>query len=204
MSLRPILAVAALLLLTGCSSTVAQTPTPSPVETTAPPSSAPAIETQSAALQPVRAPVPPTRVEVGSVGIDVAVVPVGIQADGYMELPPDVAIAGWYKFGSDPGSPAGTTVISAHVDSLEYGLGPFSQLKALGVGAAISVTSADGSRQDYSVESVQSVLKSQLPLAEIFDRAGAPRLVLITCGGQFDSEQLNYSDNIVVVAVPVV
>ncbi len=202
MSLRPIVAVTALLLLTGCSSAVAPTSTPTPVET-APASSAPPIETRSAALQPVRAAVPPIRVEVGSVGIDVAVVPVGIQADGYMELPPDVAIAGWYKFGSDPGSPAGTTVISAHVDSLEYGLGPFSQLKTLGVGAVISVSSADGSRQDYSVESVQSVLKSQLPLAEIFDREGDPRLVLITCGGQFDSEQLNYSDNIVVVAVPV-
>ena len=41
-----------------------------------------------------------------------------------------------------------------------------------------------------------------VPLDQIFDREGAPRLILITCGGQFNSEQLNYSDNVVVVAVP--
>jgi hypothetical protein len=47
------------------------------------------------------------------------------------------------------------------------------------------------------------VLKEQLPLADVFDRSGAPRLVLITCGGQFDYTASSYSDNIVVVATPV-
>ena len=84
----------------------------------------PEIGTRSAALSPVRAAVPPTRVVLTSRGIDLAVQPVGIRPDGLMELPPDVAVAGWYKYGSDPGSDTGTTAISAHVDSLEYGSGP--------------------------------------------------------------------------------
>lgn len=188
-------------LLGGCSATpeiVAPTPTP----TVAAEPEVPALGTHSAALAPVREPVPPVRLQIGGAGIDVQVVPVGVQPDGYMELPPDVAVAGWYRYGSDPGSAAGTTVISAHVDSLEYGLGPFSQLGSLTAGAPITVTSSDGTTEVYAVESVQSILKSQLPLDQIFDREGAPRLILITCGGQFNSEQLNYSDNVVVVAVP--
>ena len=65
------------------------------------------------------------------------------------------------------------------------------------------MTSSDGTSRDYAVESVQSILKTQLPLDQVFDRAGAPRLALITCGGQFDYEALNYSDNVVVIATPV-
>ena len=204
-AITALLLFAGALALTGCSpqpTLIIPSPSPSPSATPAPTSEAPAVGTHSAALAPVREPVPPTRVQVADAAIDVSVVPVGVQADGYMELPPDVAVAGWYRFGSDPGSDSGTTVISAHVDSLEYGLGPFSQLKTLGAGAPITVTSADGSTTTYVVESVQSILKSQLPLDQVFDREGAPRLVLITCGGQFDSEQLHYSDNVVVVAEP--
>lgn len=201
MSLRIASAIAALLFLSACSAEPpALTPSPAPTPTAT--AEAPAIGTSSAKLVPVRQPVPPTRVQVAAAGIDVTVVPVGVEADGLMELPPDVSIAGWYRFGSDPGSETGTTVISAHVDSLEYGLGPFSQLKSLTNGTEIVVTSADGSARTYAVESVQSVLKAELPLDQVFDRDGAPRLVLITCGGQFNSTELNYSDNVVVVAVP--
>ncbi|MDH6180660.1 hypothetical protein M2152_000842 [Microbacteriaceae bacterium SG_E_30_P1] len=200
------LAVAALLLLAGCSApSIAEGPS---IPSTATPTPAPTREgepigTQSAALSSVRVAVPPTRVQAPSAGIDVTVVPVGVQPDGFMELPPDVSIAGWYRFGSDPGSEAGTTVISAHVDSLEYGLGPFSALRSLAGGTVISVTSSDGSVRDYVVESVQSLAKDDLPVDHVFDREGSPRLVLITCGGQFDREQLRYSDNIMVTAVPV-
>jgi sortase (surface protein transpeptidase) len=119
-----------------------------------------------------------------------------------MEIPPDVAVAGWYKHGADPGSEAGTTVIAAHVDSPRYGIGPFSQLKNASVGATITVTSADGTARDFVVESVERIGKTQLPLDEVFDRDGPPRLALITCGGQFDSGTGHYVDNIVVIAVP--
>jgi len=140
---------------------------------------------------------------VPSAGIDVTVQPVGIEADGLMQLPANVAIAGWYRYGSDPESETGTTVIAAHVDSLEYGLGPFSQLKGLPAGTEVVVTTADGATHKYLIESVQNVLKEQLPLDQVFDREGAPRLVMITCGGQFNYDTLHYSDNVVATAIPV-
>jgi sortase (surface protein transpeptidase) len=143
------------------------------------------------------------RVTIASLGVDMPVEPVGVEPDGLMELPPDVAIGGWYRYGSDPASATGTTVISAHVDSLRYGLGPFAKLKNLAIGESITVTTADGAARVYTVTSVQSVLKAQLPIDDVFDRAGAPRLALITCGGEFDSTARRYLDNVVVLATPV-
>jgi len=196
------IAIVTVFLLAGCSAAQVEQLAPTP----APASGAPAgpqIGSESAALKPTRQPVPPVRVQVGDISVDVPVTPVGIEADGSMQLPPDVSVAGWYQYGSDPGSDTGTTVVSAHVDSLEYGLGPFSQLKNLPAGAVITVSSADGTTHDYTVESVQSILKAELPLDQVFDRDGSPRLALITCGGQFDYDSLHYSDNVVVIAVPV-
>ncbi|MCY7412480.1 MAG: class F sortase, partial [Salinibacterium sp.] len=70
-------------------------------------------------------------------------------------------------------------------------------------GAEIIVTAADGIDYRYAVESVQNVNRQQLPVDQVFDRTGAPRLVLITCGGQFDDNVFEYSDNVVVVAIPI-
>ena len=194
--------VTAVLLLAGCSSPQ-EPPAPTPVSTQQGGTrTGPEIGSQSAALDAVRQPVPPTRVQFDSLGIDVTVQPVGVEPDGFMEIPPRVDVAGWYRFGSDPGSEAGTTVIAAHVDSPTYGIGPFSQLKIASVGAVITVTSVDGTTHDFVVESVERVGKTQLPLDQIFDRDGAPRLALITCGGQFDYGTGHYVDNIVVIAVP--
>ncbi len=200
---RIILAAAAVLLLAGCSATPAEQPAPEPTRQSAG-ANAPDIPLASSELVAPRTPVPPVSVEVPGTGIVVSVVPVGVQPDGFMELPVDVKVAGWYRFGSDPLSETGTTVVSAHVDSIEYGLGPFAGLKGLAAGSEIVVTVSTGAQVKYVLESVTSVPKEQLPLAEVFDRAGEPRLVLITCGGQFDYSAGRYSDNIVVVAVPVV
>jgi len=190
------------LLLVGCSSAEEQpAPSPTPTQQESTPT-VPEIGSQSAALGEVRMPVPPTRLQFDSLGIDVTVQPVGVQPDGLMEIPPRVEVAGWYKYGSDPGSAAGTTVIAAHVDSPVYGIGPFAELKNASVGETVTVTSADGTTRDFVVESVERVGKTQLPLDQIFDRDGAPRLALITCGGQFDYGTGHYVDNIVVIAVP--
>ena len=43
--------------------------------------------------------------------------------------------------------------------------------------------------------------KAALP-ADYFGRGGPSRLVLITCGGTFDSSTRHYRDNVVVVAEP--
>ena len=204
MKTRLTLAAITVLLLAGCSAPPsAEQPAPEPTRPPSTSANLPDIPVVSAKLQPARTAVPPTSVEVPGTGIRVSVTPVGVQPDGLMELPADVKVAGWYRFGADPLSETGTTVIAAHVDSIEYGLGPFAGLKGLAAGTEIVVTMTSGEQVRYAIQSVTSVLKEQLPLADVFDRDGDPRLVLITCGGQFNYATGSYSDNIVVTAIPV-
>ena len=163
----------------------------------------PPVPVQGTELQPAAQVAAPVRVAAPAVGIDIAVSPVGVLDSGVMELPPDVDIAGWYRFGAAPSSATGTTVLAAHVDSLTYGLGPFSRLKELPVGSPITVTTADGATRAYALVSSERIAKREIPLDAVFDRDGAPRLVLITCGGQFDHGTGHYLDNILVTATPV-
>lgn len=161
-----------------------------------------AVEAHSAELVPIAALPEPTALEIPSVGITMAVRPVGVQPDGLMELPEETAVAGWYRFGPAPASASGTSVLASHVDSLEYGIGPFAALRDLPAGTEVRVTDSAGTVHRYAISSVTSVQKQQLPVTDLFDRAGARRLVLITCGGQFDYSTLSYSDNIVAIAEP--
>lgn len=178
-------------------------PVPSASPSASPRATVPAVPIQGTEPALAAAEPAPVRVRVPAVGIDVAVDPVGVLDTGAMELPERVSVAGWYRFGPGPASAAGSTILAAHVDSLKYGRGPFSLLKDAPLGAAVSVTTADGVEHAYAIAISERVAKQEIPLEAVFDRAGAPRLVLITCGGQFDHETGHYLDNILITATPV-
>ena len=145
---------------------------------------------------------PPAEVTLPTLDVTVPVDPVGVQDDGQMEIPPQAERAGWYRFGAAPGD-AGTTVIAAHVDSVaSAGLGPFARLVDVAVGDPVRVTTADGVAHEYVVESVGAQPKDAIAWDGVFQREGAHRVVLITCGGTFRQDVRSYSDNVLVVAVP--
>ena len=189
----------------------ATTPAPD-VDAAAPDAGSSAVRNGAVADVPVRsaglddaaaaaAAVPPTAIAIPAIDVEVPVDPVGVQPDGQMEIPPLAERAGWYRFGAAPGDEAGTTVVAAHVDSVaSAGLGPFARLVDLAVGDEITVTSADGGARRYVVTLVGSQPKSDVAWDDVFTRDGAPRLVLITCGGTFRREVSSYSDNVLVVA----
>jgi len=172
-------------------------PTSKPV---APVPEVPRSDTDPARLLPSRATVP-VRLEVGKLDISMDVVPVGVDRRGDMELPASVAQVGWYEFGSRPADAAGATVLAAHVDSKKEGLGPFARLRNVREGANVTLTSADGTRHRYRVTAVEVLAKPRVPLAQVFQRDGAPRLTLVTCGGAYD-RGTGYSANVVVTALP--
>ena len=144
----------------------------------------------------------PARLVVADLDVDMAIIGVGTEADGTMTLPASGADAGWYRFGSAPASPSGTTVLASHVDTRAEGLGPFARLRDAQVGTAVSVTDEDGTVHSYTVSSVDRIAKTRVPLDEIFARTGPARLVLLTCGGAWDASIGHYEDNVVVTAVP--
>ena len=70
----------------------------------------------------------PVRVEVEGTGIDLEVVPTGVEANGAMTIPDNHYQAGWYRYGPPPGSATGSAVLAAHVDSQTEAL-PIARLK---------------------------------------------------------------------------
>lgn len=170
---------------------------------TSPSSGLPPV-TARPATPTVPAPVaPPVRLTVGSVGLDAPVDAVGTEPDGTMTIPADVDRVGWYRFGPAPGDPAGSVVVAGHVDDAEQGLGALAPLRETEVGAEVVLTDAAGATTTWRVVSREAFDKETVPLAGLFERAGPPRLVLITCGGPFLADIDSYRDNVVVIAEPV-
>jgi sortase (surface protein transpeptidase) len=167
---------------TSTSTTTTEVPTPSTTTTTVAP------------------PAEPVGLSIPSIGVDSVVIPVGLEPNGEMEVPP-ADQAGWYFYGPRPGEADGTSVIAAHVD---FGgqRGVFFDLRELQVGAEVSVTDAQGVAHRFVVTERFQVDKDQLPIEQIFVADGPPGLTLITCGGSFDRSARSYQDNIVVRTAP--
>lgn len=144
---------------------------------------------------------PPVRLDVPALGIDVRVVPSGVDEAGQMALPESARVAAWYRHGPAPGAAAGAAVLAAHVDDLD-GVGPFARLAGAEPGTSIRVGSSDGSTHVYVVDTVRAEDKTDLALDAVFDRTGPGRLVLVTCGGRWDAEAGSYTDNVVLTATP--
>jgi len=214
-----LLGAASLLVLGGCAAAgpvdkdvgwVEPGPTASSPVTGVDPTSAPSpglpvteVPRASASLEdrPPDTSVTPTRVLVPSLDIDVAISPEGIDADGALALPEDPEVASWYRFGPSPSSPEGTTVVAAHVDSVRYGIGPFSRLASAPTGTTVTVLGEDGQGVDYVVDRVELAPKAGIDWSRVFDREGPPRLALVTCGGDFDAGTGHYVSNVIVSAV---
>lgn len=150
------------------------------------------------------APVLPLALRIDTIGVDAPLVSVGLEPDGAMEIPDDVREIGWYDpddLGVRPGT-TGTAVFASHVDSRTQGRGVLFELRQMRVGDTIEIDLEDGTTQTWVVTEVAQIPKVSMPLNEIFTWSGPPRVVVITCGGEFDRSARSYVDNIVVYAEP--
>ncbi|KTR03668.1 class F sortase, partial [Curtobacterium luteum] len=174
------------------------TPTPPPAAFST------AVPQQSATVPPV-APeaAAPARVSVDWAGVTAAVRPEGVDDQGAMALPPDPAVAGWYRYGAAPASAQGTVVLAAHVDAIGYGIGPFAHLRDVPDGRTITITDTAGAETRWRIDSRSLLEKRGLPWDRIFRTDGDRRLVLVTCGGVFDAQTHHYESNLVITATPV-
>ncbi|MDF2052575.1 class F sortase [Arthrobacter sp. Cr_A7] len=221
--------VAAALLLPACApagptppqppaaaSSPAATPTPAATvdRTTSPP--APPATTATAAAPEAAAPVVPVRpatppaaapqepapttLTVAGTSIDFPVVPGGVSDEGAMEIPDAFDQAAWYRFGPAPGATAGTAVIAGHIDTKSDNA-PFSQLKSLAAGTTIRVGRDGAPALNYRVVKVELMAKDSFDGEALFRRSGPHELKVVTCGGRWLDERMDYSDNVIVTAV---
>ena len=159
---------------------------------------------QRGALPGAARAITPTRLRIPAISVDAAVKPVGVDPrSGDLAVPPRVDVVGWYRFGPGLGAESGSIVIAGHVDSAALGRGAYFRLRELGRGDTFEVAGSDGALRRFRVVAREEWAKSAIALERYFDRAGQPRLTLITCGGPFDTRARAYRDNVVVTAVPV-
>jgi hypothetical protein len=145
----------------------------------------------------------PVLLRISELGIKAAIVPEVIDIEkGILGMPGNIRRLGWWRDGMAPMARSGTILIAGHYDFATAGRGAFYSLPHARRGERIHITTADGSVHTYRVVTTHSYPKNALPLT-VFDRRGPPRLVLVTCGGRFDSTTKHFLDNIVVTAVPV-
>lgn len=147
----------------------------------------------------VAAPVP-VSLTVAGTSIDMPVVPVGVSDGGAMEIPDAFDRAGWYRFGPAPGAAAGTAVIAGHIDTKSDNA-PFSQLKTVPAGTVVQVGREGAPALNYRVVSVELMAKDRFDGSSVFRRSGPHELKVVTCGGKWLDERMDYSDNVIVTAV---
>ncbi|MFC4948577.1 class F sortase [Pseudonocardia sp. GCM10023141] len=141
----------------------------------------------------------PVGLTVAAIGVRTgALLPLGLDKAGALEVPPDATSAGWFTLGPAPGA-NGPAVIAAHVDYKGVA-GVFSRLKDLTAGNEIRVARADGTVAVFTTYRVEHYPKSAFPTGQVYGNTTGPELRLITCGGSFDSSTGQYLDNVVAYA----
>lgn len=142
----------------------------------------------------------PRLLELPSVGVTMPIVSVGVSSsDGQMQMPPDPANIGWYRFGPRPGSSRGSAVLAGHVDSLRYGIGPLARLNSLQRGDRVSIRTT-GPSLAFRVVRVAVISKSDVALRTVFRRGGPGTLRIVTCGPPYIASKGGYQDNVIVTA----
>lgn len=145
----------------------------------------------------------PRSISIPTLDVAARIVPVGLEADGAIEIPDDVDLVGWYELGVPPGADRGSAVLVAHRDGRGQGRGVFYELGSMDVGDRVRVRDDSGDLLAFEVVARESLRKKGLPYDELFTAYGPPRLTLISCGGEYDADRGGYQDNIIVTAVPV-
>ena len=140
----------------------------------------------------------PVRIVIPSIGVNARVIRLGLNPDETIEVPTNLADAGWFEPGPEPGE-RGSAVIVGHLESLA-GPGVFDRLKELRVGQTISIHLWDGSIIRYVADSMIRVPKSKFPTDRVYAQTKQPTLRLITCAGAMNSASGYHPDNYIVFA----
>ena len=138
--------------------------------------------------------------EVPSIGVDAALLPLGKQANGEIQTPPGEpgAPGGWYQGSPTPGQ-TGSAIILGHVNAINTPIGLFYRLHELTQGQDITLIRADHIAAVFTVDKVDVYHKAAFPTVDVYKNADRPEVRLITCGG-YDPATREYLDNTVVYA----
>lgn len=139
----------------------------------------------------------PVLVHIPSLHIEAEVERVGVNWRGNMASPASYNDVGWYKHGTVPGD-IGSAVLNGHLDN-GLGLdGAFKHLEDISVGDVVFVSMKSGARLHFVVVEKHSYPYMEVPTEELFSRADASRLNLVTCDGRWVRGGDTYDHRLVV------
>ena len=144
--------------------------------------------------------VAPARLVIAALGVNAAVEKLGVTQDYSLEVPQGVTNVGWYRLGAAPGGP-GDTIITGHRGYPGGIPSVFNNLGRLKPGDAVGGLLEDGRTVNFTVTRTFTTPYTKVPDG-FFATDGSPRLTLVTCTGDFDQNNLTYSDRLVVEATP--
>ncbi len=144
----------------------------------------------------------PSTLQVAAIGVSSVLQPLGLNADGTLEVPASGALydqAGWFTGSPRPGDD-GPAVLLGHVDGAAGVPSVFYRLAELASGHRVTVSREDGTQVDFEVYRVEQHPKDSFPTAAVYGDTPGPELRLITCAGSWDPGTGHYRDNTVVYA----
>jgi len=142
----------------------------------------------------------PVRLQIPALNIDANVQQVGLTFKGNMGIPSNFTDVAWYRYGAVPGD-VGSAVIDGHVDNGLSLAGVFKHLVDLKAGDDVYVAMASGDRVHFKVRDSEYYDYTSAPTALIFNENDASLLRLITCNGDWVSQDKTYDKRLVVTAV---
>lgn len=118
-----------------------------------------------------------------------------------LQIPGDVRQVGVWVGGGQVDGTTGTVLIAGHINWYDQGHGALYDLADIHAGAPIYLSDSAGNVTDWKAISLAAVPKTALPQG-IFAPTGSRRLVVVTCGGAFNSQTGHYADNVIMTAAP--
>jgi hypothetical protein len=140
----------------------------------------------------------PVWLTIPAIGVRAAVLELGLNPDGTLQVPTSTTVTGWYTGSPRPGA-IGSAIIVGHVDS-RAGPAVFFWLRTMRPGERVYVGRADGTLAVFTVTSVRMYAKDHFPTTAVYGPVPDAELRLITCGGVFDPSLGSYLSNVVVYA----
>ena len=140
----------------------------------------------------------PARLVIPKIKVDSRVEYTGVTAAGNMAVPSDITKTGWYKAGALPGN-KGSAVMTGHVNGPSGQPGVFARLPELKAGDLVEVTDMNGLRTAFAVQHTKRYTQDAQP-DEVFHSADGVHLNLITCVGDWNKAEKQYSERLVVFA----
>jgi hypothetical protein len=122
-----------------------------------------------------------------------------VTSKGVLPIPQGLERAAWW--GVELGTAHGASLLSGHVNWAGT-TGPFNQLWSIRQGQEVNVVDTAGGHWVYRISAIVTLHKDALPAQArtLFGPDGPPRLVLVTCGGDYVGGTDGYDENRIVTA----